>query len=166
MKKKFSWRLPIALLGIVAALSLMPMPAHAHGDKHKEKGNAHMQKMLQVKEQIPEDYRVMDRTPVEPTPQSLARGRELFEVHCAVCHGQGGRGDGPAAAAMDPRPANLLDLAHSAVYGPGEKYWLIANGSEETGMPAFDKLGLRERWDLVNFILSLQEKAPKKDHEH
>jgi mono/diheme cytochrome c family protein len=167
MKRGISWHYPaIALLCLGAAMLLISMSAHAHGDKHKKASDAHMQTMLQVKEQIPEEYRVMDRTPVSPTSQSLARGQELYARDCAVCHGQGGKGDGPAAAAMDPRPASFLDLEHSAIYGPGEKYWLIGNGSGETGMPAFDKLGPAERWDIVNFILSLQEKAPKKGHGH
>lgn len=162
--RSFGFRLAAALLATGAVLLVSTLPARAHGDKHKENGNAHMQTMMQVKERIPEEYRIMDRTPVSPTPQSLASGRELFARHCAVCHGQDGKGDGPAAAAMDPRPANFLELDHSAIYGPGEKYWLIGNGSGETGMPAFDKLGPAERWDLVNFILSLQGKEPKRGH--
>jgi cytochrome c len=52
-----------------------------------------MQTMLQIKEQIPEEYRIMDRTPVSPTSQSLGRGQELYARDCAVCHGQGGKGD-------------------------------------------------------------------------
>lgn len=164
--RPFGSRRGTVLLGILAALALTALTAQAHGDKHKEKTNAHMQAMMQVKEQVPEEYRIMDRTPVSPTPESLARGKELYAQNCAVCHGQDGKGDGPAAAVMDPRPANFLDLEHNAVYGPGEKYWLIVNGSGKTGMPAFDKLGLRERWALVNFILSLQEKAPNKGHGH
>jgi mono/diheme cytochrome c family protein len=154
------------VFGLLAALVLTVQPVLAHGDKHKEAMDAHMQTMLQVREQIPEEYRVMNRTPVSPTPQALARGQELYARDCAVCHGQDGKGDGPAAAAMDPRPANFLDLKHSAIYGPGEKYWLIGKGSGKTGMPAFDKLGPAQRWDLVNFILSLQEKAQGQDHGH
>lgn len=162
----FGRRRATVLLGALAALALTAPPAQAHSGKHEEAMDAHMQTMMQVKERISEEYRVMDRTPVSPTPQSLARGQELFARHCTVCHGQDGKGDGPAAAAMDPRPANFLDLEHSAIYGPGEKYWLIGNGSGDTGMPGFDKLGPAERWDLVNFILSLQEKAPNKGHGH
>ncbi len=31
----------------------------------------------------------------------------LFQRNCASCHGIEGRGDGPAAAALDPRPSDL-----------------------------------------------------------
>lgn len=146
--------------GVVWALGEEPH----HG---AEKSSAHLAAMQRLKEQIPEEYRLMDRTPVTPTRQSLARGEELYLRLCAACHGQGGQGDGPAAAAMDPRPANFLDLEHSAIYGPGEKYWVIGNGYPATGMPGFARqLAPGERWDLVNFILSLQEKAPRKGHGH
>jgi mono/diheme cytochrome c family protein len=42
--------------------------------------------------------------------QSLA-GRDSFELYCAACHGRGGRGDGPVAAALTTRPADLTTLA-------------------------------------------------------
>jgi mono/diheme cytochrome c family protein len=52
-----------------------------------------------------------------PTPQgpsiaieSLA-GRDSFELYCAPCHGSAGRGDGPVAAALRTRPADLTTLA-------------------------------------------------------
>ncbi len=40
-----------------------------------------------------------------------AEGAALFAQYCAGCHGVSGRGDGPAAAGLSPRPANLTTLA-------------------------------------------------------
>ena len=37
--------------------------------------------------------------------------RELFASRCATCHGASGRGDGPGAANLDPKPRNYTDLA-------------------------------------------------------
>lgn len=37
------------------------------------------------------------------------RGQLTFKERCAGCHGDTGKGDGPVAAALDPRPANLAD---------------------------------------------------------
>jgi mono/diheme cytochrome c family protein len=34
-------------------------------------------------------------------------GKELFEHKCILCHGRDGKGDGPAAVAFSPRPANF-----------------------------------------------------------
>ncbi|CAG1008321.1 hypothetical protein MYXO_03713 [Myxococcaceae bacterium] len=40
-----------------------------------------------------------------------ARGSALYALHCASCHGPGGRGDGPNAAGLDPPPGDLTTLA-------------------------------------------------------
>ncbi len=133
----------------------------AHGDDH-----AHMQEMVALKERIPEQYHIMDRTPVTPSPESLARGARLYTRHCAACHGPWGEGDGLAAAALPAPPASFLDREHSDFYGPGEKYWIIGEGIVEAAMPGFsDQLSPRDRWDLVNFILELQRQAETKGNE-
>lgn len=157
-------------MGCIVVLTLSVTTAVGQGDKgHAEdKMSAHMQAMHALKEQIPEEYRIMERTPLLPTDQSLVHGEAAYKRHCAECHGHGGRGDGPAARGLPTPPANFLDLQHSAVYGPGEKFWIIGNGSSTTGMPPFPQLDLRTRWNLVNFIYSLQEtKAlPQQGHHH
>jgi len=48
-------------------------------------------------------------TPVAPT--SAASGKEMFTSYCASCHGLGAKGDGPAAPAMNRKPADLTILA-------------------------------------------------------
>jgi mono/diheme cytochrome c family protein len=47
--------------------------------------------------------------PAKPIPASDAK--EMFESYCAPCHGVSGKGDGPAAAALNPRPADLTQFA-------------------------------------------------------
>ena len=39
---------------------------------------------------------------------AVQSGEAVFATNCASCHGQGGAGDGPAAASMFPRPTNFL----------------------------------------------------------
>ena len=84
---------------------------------------------------------------------SIAEGKTLFAAHCAVCHGAQGAGDGPAAAALQPRPPDLR-AHHVALHTAGDIFWWITNGLPP--MPAFgDRLGPDERWHLVNFLRSL-----------
>ncbi len=146
----------VALLTVIVAAG----SALAHGnEKHpgKTKMDQHMQAMMATKEKVPEEFRIMERTPIPPDEESLARGAELFSQHCTVCHGENGDGKGPSAAALPTSPASFLDRRHSNMYNPGEKYWLIGNGSGPTGMPAFPNLTPAERWHLINHILSLQQ---------
>lgn len=48
------------------------------------------------------------KVPIQPTTASS--GKEMFTQYCAVCHGPGGRGDGPAADALKKKPADLTQL--------------------------------------------------------
>jgi len=132
---------------------------HHHDDQTMSE---HMRSMMTVKESIPEEFRIMVRTPIPADPESLQKGRALFMQHCSVCHGANGDGKGPAAAALNTPPANFLDRQHSAIYSPGEKYWIIAHGSTQTGMPAFTQISPLERWHLVNHILLLQKNSSAK----
>ncbi len=121
------------------------------------KMDQHMHEMMAVKERVPAEYRVMERTPIIPAAESLRRGEELYLKSCALCHGNKGDGKGPAAAALSTPPANFLDKHHSGMYNPGEKYWIIGNGSGATGMPAFPDISPVDRWHLTNYILFLQQ---------
>ena len=38
-------------------------------------------------------------------------GRQQFDSYCAPCHGKAGKGDGPAAASLTPKPADLTQLS-------------------------------------------------------
>jgi mono/diheme cytochrome c family protein len=52
----------------------------------------------------------MKVVPVQPT--TTLDGSDLYRQYCAVCHGADGRGNGPAAAALQERPADLTELTH------------------------------------------------------
>lgn len=137
---------------ILLILVTLPAVVQASGNGHHHAGDEHLRGMLAVKENIPEELRIMDRTPVTPTAASQERGAALYRSLCGVCHGATGRGDGPAAAGMTTGPANFRDAEHAAIYSPGEKYWIIGNGLE-SGMPGFaSQLSPLQRWDLVNYV--------------
>jgi copper transport protein len=85
---------------------------------------------------------------------SLARGRLLYEQHCAACHGETGIGNGPAAPSLLPPPA---DLTLHARWHPNEQLdWFIANGVQGTSMVAFaDSLDAAQRADVINHLHTL-----------
>jgi cytochrome c553 len=41
------------------------------------------------------------------TADARAQAAEIFTSRCATCHGEQGRGNGPAAANLNPRPINF-----------------------------------------------------------
>lgn len=90
--------------------------------------------------------------PVPATPESLARGEDIYRQHCQSCHGVGGTGDGPAATALAPRPADLR--VHMAAGHTDQEFfnWLTA-GMPGTAMPAFGNVLTEEdRWHVLNYI--------------
>ena len=49
--------------------------------------------------------------PIPPILTDSLAGRDSFQLYCASCHGETGRGDGPVASALRARPADLTGLA-------------------------------------------------------
>jgi putative copper resistance protein D len=94
------------------------------------------------------------RNPVPPSPDSLARGRSVYAEHCAICHGVNGRGDGPLARTMVPRPADLrVHLAEG--HSDAQLFDWVSNGVPDTAMGGFaDVLSEEERWHVINYILT------------
>ncbi len=97
--------------------------------------------------------------PVNPIPVddvSLQRGKQLYEIHCALCHGLQGKGNGSFAAFLKHKPANLL-TGNALTGSDGSIFMVISNGIPGR-MPALRENlpTARERWDVVNYIRSLQ----------
>jgi putative copper resistance protein D len=86
---------------------------------------------------------------------SIVQGQGLYRAHCQSCHGVGGYGDGPAAAGLPRRPADLT-AKHARDHTAGDLYWWISHGIAGSGMPGFaDQLAPDERWDVINFVRTL-----------
>ena len=85
---------------------------------------------------------------------SVARGAPLFAANCTPCHGVDGRGDGPLAASLPARPADLTE-PHLFAHKIGDLYWWVSNGSDNHVMPGFaGKLTSDQRWDTINFVFA------------
>ncbi len=93
------------------------------------------------------------RTLVNPkpkSPESLARGREMYELHCRVCHGEQGRGDGPVGQKFVPQPMEL-NLDYVQLQPDGQLFYTISHGS--IAMPFYRQaMPAEDRWHLVNYI--------------
>ena len=88
--------------------------------------------------------------PVPKSPESLARGREMYELHCLVCHGEQGRGDGPVGQKFVPQPMEL-NLDYVQLQPDGQLFYTISHGS--IAMPFYRQaMPAEDRWHLVNFI--------------
>lgn len=83
------------------------------------------------------------------------KGKKIYEKLCVTCHGNTGKGDGPTAKTLDPKPADHTSEAFQS-QGDGAIYWKLSTGRGV--MPAFQELlSKTERWQLTAYIRSLGE---------
>ena len=85
----------------------------------------------------------------------LGTGAKLFQSNCVSCHGQGGRGDGIAGAALNPKPANFHNSELIWNSAPYKFYNTIRLGVPGTGMMAFSHLSDQDVWALAFYLKSL-----------
>lgn len=86
------------------------------------------------------------RNPYEGRSDALAAGRNLFEQHCAECHGE---------IALGGKKAPSLRVTEIQSAEPGAIFWVLTNGVVRRGMPVWSKLPEPQRWQLVTYIKSL-----------
>lgn len=93
---------------------------------------------------------------------AASRGALLFRQNCSECHGEAGRGDGPRASELDPKPPDLTrgsfkfrSTETGGVPTPEDIFRTISLGLRGTAMLAFADLSESERWDLVAYVRSL-----------
>jgi len=96
--------------------------------------------------------------------ERLTRGKELYDEHCASCHGDQGRGNGTAAPWLIVRPRDFtrgMYRYRSTAVGrkplDGDLYRSIHRGLWGTAMPSWRQLGDESIWLLVDYVKSLFE---------
>ncbi|WP_295667705.1 cytochrome c [uncultured Mucilaginibacter sp.] len=96
------------------------------------------------------------KNPVASTPDVLKAAKTLYVTNCAPCHGEKGKGDGPAAASLTPHPADHTSAALRNE-PDGSLFWKLSEG--RTPMPQYKKiLTETQRWQLIDYIRSLSKK--------
>lgn len=110
--------------------------------------------------------KIPEQRPFKTTPDSIAAGKKVYEKQdCAKCHGLSGRGDGPKAKELVDdwdkpiKTPNLTKRYFKAGKEDRNIYRIFTTGLNGTPMPAFDELTDTQRWQLVDYIKSLESKG-------
>ena len=99
------------------------------------------------------------KNPVAASPESVARGKELFTKNCRFCHGADAKGNGPMAP-EGTHPSDLTDAKWDRGSTDGEIFAVIQNGAG----PKFDMKGYKSKlpdsdiWNIVNYLRSIGPK--------
>jgi mono/diheme cytochrome c family protein len=92
--------------------------------------------------------------PVDVTPDLLQRGRERFNITCAMCHGATGAGNG---ITKQYGLATVVTLQDDRIRGmaDGEIFNTITNG-KNTMMPYGSTITVADRWAIIAYLRALQ----------
>jgi mono/diheme cytochrome c family protein len=99
------------------------------------------------------------KNPLAGNTSVLPDAKALYTANCGPCHGDKGRGDGPAASGLNPKPADHSSVAVQNE-SDGALFWKLSEG--RSPMPGYKKIfSDQQRWELINYIRTLA-RTPKK----
>jgi mono/diheme cytochrome c family protein len=114
---------------------------------------------------VPAKARKM-KNPFSDSAEAVAGGRMHFADHCALCHGNDGRGKTEIGQNLYPKTPDMWGRETQSL-SDGEIFYIIKNGVRLTGMPAWgqDTPDDQQSWHLVAFIRHLPWITPKELEE-
>lgn len=95
------------------------------------------------------------KNPLPADAATVAQGKKVAETNCVSCHGAKGKGDGVAAVALNPKPADWTSKKVQSE-SDGEIFWKLSTG--RGAMPSWKFLPENDRWALVRYIRTLAAK--------
>jgi len=141
------------LVLIVGLWVFRPPASRANGDKDKEKGgHAHVPAPLEYADtHIP--------LSIWTDQAMIARGKEIYTIRCAVCHGDQGDGKGPAGMALPLKPPDFRDEDGVAEMRDNYWFWRVSEGGQVepfkgrgSAMPPWKgELSIRDRWAVMAY---------------
>ena len=105
----------------------------------------------------PEEYASL-ANPYAGDSDAEAEGESLYLADCSSCHGPAGRGDGPAAGGLDPKPQNLAE--NQGILSDAYLFWRISEGGLMepfySVMPSWAGILNEEQiWQIISFLRTL-----------
>lgn len=104
----------------------------------------------------------------QPTPESIARGKELFQKGCASCHGANGKGDGVekmlTSEGYVQRPRDLTRGIYKGAHDPIAVYRRLKLGLPGSSMPGNPQVSHQDLADMTHFCLSLSDEATRNSY--
>ena len=97
----------------------------------------------------------------EPTSDLLDKGKAFYNSNCSSCHGESGKGDGPAGLVMNPKPRDLTSV-NGWVNGRkfSEMYKTLYEGIIKSGMPAYNHINPEELIAVIHYIRTFAQDYP------
>jgi high-affinity iron transporter len=124
--------------------------------KNKSGDDAVPQLAQGIKDRLIKAYNIITYPKALP---NYAAAHPIYQQNCAQCHGDSGKGDGPARESMNPKtpvPANFTDADFMAGLSPFKVYNTTTFGIENTAMASFAALPDEQRWQVAFYVMALR----------
>jgi mono/diheme cytochrome c family protein len=89
---------------------------------------------------------------VRPTAESQAKAKSLYQIDCAMCHGDNGNGKTDLATSMQLTLADWTDPKSLAGHQDGELFLIIRNGKDKMPPEESGRASDEAVWNLVIYI--------------
>lgn len=104
---------------------------------------------------VPRERTLDATTSPAVTAQLLQRGRDRYDIHCAVCHGKAGDGDSVVASKMSLRAPPTFHSEKLRPYTPAQIFDVETNGYGY--MPTYSaEVSVADRWAIAHYVKALQ----------
>jgi mono/diheme cytochrome c family protein len=95
--------------------------------------------------------------PIAADERSLRSGAQQYQINCTVCHGALGNGDGPVTRFGFPAIRLGAGSNAATTLSDGYVFGIMRNGRGL--MPPYNRIEESERWDLINYLRTIQRAA-------
>ena len=96
------------------------------------------------------------KCPIEATPDNLAEGQRLFNIYCAICHGEDGNADGNIVkSGKFPPPPSYFSNEILAL-PIGKMFYVVHYGRNLMGSYA-SQLNQEQIWKVLTYVKSMQK---------
>lgn len=103
------------------------------------------------------------KEPWVSTPEIITYGKKVFMTNCAMCHGNEGKGDGAAGAALNPKSRNFVEGKWTKGPGITDHFKVLQNGIQGGSMASYAHFKTADRWALLHYIESITTNKSKED---
>ncbi len=144
---------------------------HMDGEHGDQMDPEHAESMAEHEHaEVPEGFASFTN-PFAGDEGAVSAGQDIFMTNCLACHGEEGKGDGPAAEGLTPKPANLSDSGMMSMLSDAYLYWRVSKGGAvepfNSAMPAWEStLTEEQRWQVISYVRSLSGEGHMNDDDH
>jgi mono/diheme cytochrome c family protein len=90
--------------------------------------------------------------PVKSTPEGLAKAKALYQIDCAMCHGDNGNGQTDLAKSMSLNIPDFTNGKAMSAKTDGDLFDIIRNGKDKMPPEAAGRANDTTVWNLILYI--------------